>query len=94
MKKEIAELSKPKDKTKQINKLQTALEKKQGEISKLTLGWSGGSVPDIAYYSSIGTLNKQYEDLQAELRKMQEQGNSASAEIQIYTEYIEQLESV
>ena len=34
------------------------------------------------------------EDLQAQLRKMQEQGNSASAEIQIYTEYIEQLESV
>ena len=94
MKKEIAELSKPKDNTKQINKLQTALEKKQGEISKLTLGWSGGSVPDIAYYSSIGTLNKQYEDLQAQLRKLQEQGNSASAEIQIYTEYIEQLESV
>ncbi len=94
MKKEIAELSKPKDNTKQIEKLQTALEKKQGEISKLTLGWSGGSVPDIAYYSSIGTLNKQYEDLQTQLRKMQEQGNSASAEIQIYTEYIEQLESV
>lgn len=94
MKKEIAELSKPKDNTKQISKLQTALERKQGEISKLTLAWSGGSVPDIAYYSSIGTLNKQYEDLQAELRKIQEQGNSASAEIQIYTEYVEQLESV
>ena len=94
MKKEIAELSKPKDTTKQIAKLQTALEKKQGEISKLTLGWTSGNVPDIAYYSSIGTLNKDYEELQAQLRKMQEQGNSASAEVQIYTEYIEQLESV
>ncbi len=94
MKKEIAELSKPKDTTKQIAKLQTALEKKQGEISKLTLGWTSGSVPDIAYYSSIGTLNKQYEDLQAQLRQMQEQGDSASAEVQIYTEYVEQLESV
>ena len=94
MKKEIAELSKPKDTTKQIAKLQTALEKKQGEISKLTLGWTSGNVPDIAYYSSIGTLNKDYEELQAQLRQMQEQGNSASAEVQIYTEYIEQLESV
>lgn len=94
IKKDIAELSKPKDTTKQIEKIQTAIEKKQGEISKLTLGWTGGNVPDIAYYSSIGTLNKQYEDLQAQLRQMQEQGNSASAEIQIYTEYIEQLESV
>ena len=94
MKKEIAELSKPKDTTKQIAKLQTALEKKQGEISKLTLGWTCGNVPDIAYYSSIGTLNKDYEELQAQLRQMQEQGNSASAEVQIYTEYIEQLESV
>ena len=94
MKKEIAELSKPKDTTKQIAKLQTALEKKQGEISKLTLSWTSGNVPDIAYYSSIVTLNKQYEDLQAQLRQMQEQGNSASAEVQIYTEYVEQLESV
>ena len=94
MKKEIAELSKPKDATKQIAKLQTALEKKQGEISKLTLGWTSGNVPDIAYYSSIGTLNKQYEDLQAQLRQMQEQGNSASTEVRIYTEYVEQLESV
>lgn len=94
MKKEIAELSKPKDTTKQIAKLQTALEKKQSEISKLTLGWTSGNVPDIAYYSSIGTLNKQYEDLQAQLRQMQEQGDSASAEVRIYTEYVEQLESV
>lgn len=94
MKKEIAELSKPKDNTKQIEKLQTALEKKQGEISKLTLGWSSGDVPDFAYKSTIGILNKEHEELQAELRKMQEQGNSASAEIQIYNEYIEQLESL
>lgn len=94
MKKEIAELSKPKDTTKQIAKLQTALEKKQGEISKLTLGWTSGNVPDIAYYSSIGTLNKDYEELQAKLRQMQEQGNSASAEVRIYTEYVDQLESV
>ncbi len=94
MKKEIAELSKPKDTTKQIEKIQTAIEKKQGEISKLTLGWSSGDVPDFAYKSTIGILNKEHEELQAELRKMQEQGNSASAEIQIYNEYIEQLESV
>lgn len=94
MKKEIAELSKPKDTTKQIEKIQTAIEKKQGEISKLTLGWSSGDVPDFAYKSTIGILNKEHEELQAELRKMQEQGNSASAEIQIYNEYIEQLESL
>lgn len=94
MKKEIAELSKPKDTTKQIENIQTAIEKKQGEISKLTLGWSSGDVPDFAYKSTIGILNKEHEELQAELRKMQEQGNSASAEIQIYNEYIEQLESV
>lgn len=94
MKKEIAELSKPKDITKQIEKIQTAIEKKQGEISKLTLGWSSGDVPDFAYKSTIGILNKEHEELQAELRKMQEQGNSASAEIQIYNEYIEQLESL
>lgn len=94
MKKEIAELSKPKDTTKQIENIQTAIEKKQGEISKLTLGWSSGDVPDFAYKSTIGILNKEHEELQAQLRKMQEQGNSASAEIQIYKEYIEQLESV
>ncbi len=94
IKKEIAELSKPKDNTKRIEKLQTALERKQGEISKLTLGWISENVPDIAYYSSIGTLKKEYEDLQEELRKIQEQGNSASTEIQIYTEYAEQFESV
>lgn len=94
MKKEISELSKPKDTTKQIEKIQTAIEKKQGEISKLTLGWSSGDVPDFAYKSTIGILNKEHEELQAELRKMQEQGNSASAEIQIYNEYIEQLESL
>ena len=94
MKKEIAELSKPRDNTKQIEKIRTALEKKQGEISKLTLGWSSGDVPDIAYKSTIGILNKEHEELQSQLYKMQEQGNSTSAEIQVYSEYVTQLESV
>ena len=60
---------------------QEDLAKYVGISAQAVSKWENGGVPDIAYYSSIGTLNKQYEDLQAELRKMQEHGNSASAEI-------------
>ncbi len=94
LKEEIKELSKPTDNTAKINRTKKALEKKKEQITTLTIGWTSGKVLDIAYYSSVERLNKEYEELKEQLRKMQEQDNSVSTEVQIYEEYITKLESV
>ncbi|MBQ6825200.1 MAG: recombinase family protein [Clostridia bacterium] len=94
MRKEIAELSKPQDHTRKIASLEKQIEQAQQKINKLTQGWMDGIVPENAYKMNIGTANAHYEELQAELRKLQAENNSASAEVEIYEEYIEQLQSI
>ena len=93
MRKEIAELSKPKDNTKKIATLQKEIEQARQKINKLTKGWMDGIVPENAYTMNIGPANAHYEQLQAQLRELQSQ-DSASGEIRIYEEYISQLESI
>lgn len=94
MRKEIEELSKPQDHTKKIASLEKQIEQAQQKINKLTQGWMDGIVPENAYKMNIGPANAHYEELQAELRKLQAENNSASAEVQIYEEYIQQLQSI
>lgn len=94
MRKEIEQLSKPQDHTKKIASLQKEIEQAQQKINKLTQGWMDGIVPESAYTMNIGPANARYEQLQAELQKLQIQNNSVSAEVQIYEEYIEQLQSI
>lgn len=94
MKNAIAELSKPNDNSKKIATLQKALEKKKEQLVNLTLGWSNKEILDEIYQSSKSVLNEQFLELQNELKSLQEQGNSKNIEMQIYEEYIEQLQSI
>lgn len=94
MRKEIEQLSKPQNHTKKIATLQKEIEQVQQKINKLTQGWMDGIVPESAYTMNIEPTNARYEQLKAELRKLQTENNSASAEVQIYEQYIEQLQSI
>ncbi len=93
LKRDIEELSKPKDSTAKIAELEKAVAKKQDELTKLTLGWASGAVPENAYQSTIGVINADYEKLRQELKEAQD-STSNDAEIRIYEDYIKQLQEM
>lgn len=93
LKRDIEELSKPKDSTVKIAELEKAVAKKQDALTKLTMGWASGEVPDNAYQSSIGVLNAEYEQLCDKLKEAKD-NNTTEAEIRIYEHYINQLQEM
>lgn len=93
LKRDIEELSKPKDSTAKIAELEKAVAKKQEEITKLTQGWISGTVPENAYKATICIVNAEYEQLCRELKEAQD-STSNEAEIRIYEDYIKQLQEM
>lgn len=93
LKRDIEELSKPKDSTAKIAELEKEVAKKQDELTKLTMGWVSGKVPDNAYQSTIGVMNAEYEKLRQQLKEAQD-STSNEAEIRIYEDYIKQLQEM
>ena len=90
LKRDIEELSKPKDSTAKIAELEKAVTKKQEQLTKLTQGWINGTVLENAYQATIGIINAEYEQLREQLKQAQE-NSSNEAEIRLYEDYIKQL---
>ena len=93
LKRDIEELSKPKDSTAKIAELEKAVAKKQEQLTKLTQGWINGTVPENAYQATIGIVNAEYEQLREQLKQAQD-NSSNEAEIRIYEDYIKQLQEM
>jgi len=93
LKRDIEELSKPKDSTARIAELEKAVAKKQEELATLTKKLISGIIPENAYQATIGGVNAEYEEF---CKKLKEAQNSTSneAEIRIYEDYIKQLQDM